>query len=800
MLRFNTPGPVVSLALLFVTLSFASYDSAHASTTSPQIDSTLAHADAFFRAHRLDSARVLYEAVIDEHRNSLPALTGAGRVALAERDWQEALDRAKQALKLDSTNLMPYYIAAIAEREIGKGLLLRNTDWKTSRKFFEWILKRDSTFEDVLYQYALLERYDGYRDHAFELTRAQITKRPDLVGPEVGLYKLYKYYMAVMDSAEFVGWLRSQPGTLPHYFMGETFRRHGNLAAADSVLTEVLYHPGEVSPQAVRLALARVRFQQGDPDAAEAEYWRGVQDLKTDVGAALLFEDLKYIVSDYELDYFSRLDSLRLKQEFFRSFWNFRNPSLALKTNLRLQEHIRRYLYAEQHYEYYGFRTQLNNPDKLHELRFPRAFALNEEFNDMGLIYIRHGKPDDVLRANITPYDNEDALFDNMGLPRLTTLQGSPTKEARDLNEEEIERLRSGLVLSSPQQDPSESWLYNATPESPKMIFHFQRHNAAANNWRFSPSPSNETLIDDLQMWDVKYQKLLSDREITRAVVQDQIKAESKTVVNYALSTEQQTWEKKTETFHFPHAIDVFQAPDGRSLVDVSYAIPIAPLARPLPDTVRSAPVEIGFSLIDARSQNETTTLDTILVGLSHAKTGAIINLIRYIVPPEVYSISMHIRPLYADMLGIWRETIQVNDFSQPGLMVSSIQFLRPSVEKGSVVIEGVKVVQSPFRTHVRTEPLYVYFQIYHLVPDIYGTTSFETECILLPKGETDIAKGNVIYRKDKTEKEEMATQFYPIDVRSVDPGHYRLIVEVTDRKRVQTVIAEREVEIIAAD
>jgi hypothetical protein len=54
-----------------------------------------------------------------------------------------------------------------------------------------------------------------------------------------------------------------------------------------------------------------------------------------------------------------------------------------------------------------------------------------------------------------------------------------------------------------------------------------------------------------------------------------------------------------------------------------------------------------------------------------------------------------------------------------------------------------------------------------------------------------------VVYRKEKEGMEEMAAEFCQIDLRAVDPGRYRVIVNVTDRKRVQTVSAERDVQIL---
>jgi hypothetical protein len=92
---------------------------------------------------------------------------------------------------------------------------------------------------------------------------------------------------------------------------------------------------------------------------------------------------------------------------------------------------------------------------------------------------------------------------------------------------------------------------------------------------------------------------------------------------------------------------------------------------------------------------------------------------------------------------------------------------------------------------------MYVYFQLYHLVPDASGIRAYRTEIVLLPVGEKDKEKGMPVYRAEKTGNEEMAAVFCQVDVHAVDPGKYRLLVNATDRKRVQTLSAERDIAIL---
>jgi tetratricopeptide (TPR) repeat protein len=787
-----------SLLLILLGLSCANHASTHSVLPPEVLADHLRRAEEYLSCGKLDSAKALFAEVEEDSSDNLQALNGLAKVALHEEKWAEALKTAKRAMKLDHDDCLSRYIAAVAEREMGKELLSGNIHWHSSWEYFNWILERDSSFEDVLYEYALLERYRDRRDHALELTRVQLVKRPDLASAQLGLYTIYRYFMAVEDSAEFVGFLRKEPGLWPKYFIGEFLRRHGNLSVAESLLTSLVESPGEVPSQAIRLSLTRLYFARGEKAKAEAEYWRALRDLHTELGAAIVFEDLKYILSDGELAQYRRLNSLKAKEDFFQNFWNFRNPSLALGMNLRLQEHIRRYLVAEKEFEYYGFRTQFNNPDRLHELTFPKVAALNEEFNDMGLVYLRHGEPDDVLRVAPSLFDVADQLYDPIQRARTRLPPpASSKKESLDTEKEYEERLAESMRLSSFRLDPGEAWLYNPRGESPKKIFYFQKHNSSGNNWRLSPGPASDELVEELIPWDVSYERLLDSRKLSRVAAEAKVKEESKVAVDLALSTEEQTWKGKTPVFGFPHAIDVFRAPDGRSLLDISYAIPIAALTRGLPDSVRTLPVEVGVSLIDAHSQRAGIRIDTLMIGLSGQRTGGIIDLVRYTVQPDSYAVSMHLRPLTEDLLGTWREVLRVRDFSGSDLMVSSIQLLRPSTNRGAIVLHGVRVAQSPLKVHLRSEPLYIYFQVYNLIPDGLGNTSFRTECVLLPEGEADEENGKVIYRNEKTGREETIAEFYKIDVQSMDPGRYELIVKVTDRKRVQTVMAQREIEIV---
>ena len=776
-------------SLLWATVSLTEF--AHGSL---QFGSPLVQANVLLPVGKSDTSRMVLPKVSENVNNGIDSLLRSGRAALAERDWHKALDLSRDGLKMDSASLGCHYLAAVAEREIGAGFLQQNVHWRDARAHFEWILSRDSSYEDVLTQYAMLERYLGDRERALLLARAQLARTPNLAGAHLGLYGLFRYYMSVQDSSTFLSWVRKQPGRLPRFFVGEALRRNGNLADADSIFTELLRDPEEVPVEAIHLACARLRFKGGDTRAAESEYGKAIHELRSEFGAAVLFDDLKYLISDAELEYYRGLDSLRAKQDFFRSFWNFRNPTPALGTNPRLQEHIRRYLVAEERYEYAGPRTWFSDPDKLHELAFPKAYALNEEFNDMGLVYLRQGAPDDIARHSYSPFDDEDV---QKRISDLLDYRPAGLKPL-DFREREIFAAEIRDRYRGSEKEEYESWLYDPTGDSPKMIFHFQKHHVAGNSWRLTACPDFDPMILKLSGWDRRFEEIYNVRQpAMRAMFENDVKTESQTLVKHALSTDRQTWDKQVSIIHFPYSIDVFRGMDGGSLLDISYAIPIPTLSRLLPDSVRAVPVEVGFSMIDLWSRHGVSQLDTVVVEVGKGRSGALVDLIRYTVPPDTYTVSMHLRPLAGSILGTWKQVLPVRDFSKPGLSMSSIQFLRPSPQQGALEIDGVKVIQSPFVTQLLNEPFYVYFQIYDLIPDGDGTISYATECRLIRAGDHGWDEGIPIHTKEKVGKERNVSEFYTIDLERTKPGSYTLVVRVTDRMRHESTSATRLLEVV---
>lgn len=742
--------PNKGLPGLFAGFMLLACFSAALSIAQPQTSNpsdVIREADKQLRLGNTDKAKELFESALRADDQSLAARIGLGKAAVQEQKWSDGCDIFDNVLDRDTANLFAHYGAGICRREYGLQLawILRNMQWRKATDNFLWVIARDSAFEDVLYQLAVLLQYKKEYPRSFELGHRQVELRPDMNEARLGLFRLYRYYLAVEDSEEVKDSLAHMHSDYARYFEGEVLRRQGNLDAAEQVFVSLLSGPRQIPSEALSLSRARVLFEKGQSARAEGIYWRTVDKVSSWLGAALLFEDLKYLLTDAELAVYRSLFSDGKKKSFFHTFWSIRNPTPAAQTNVRLAEHYRRLLFAEKNYEYYGSRSWFNDPDKGQYLRFPKSFALNREFNDKGLIFIRHGEPDDTQRT-----------------------------------------------IGSGDRDQHESWLYALRDDSPKRIFHFSQSNSVGNNWRLVSIPGDPEMLGNLETWDIRYHNLASEQELGQMVMLDQLREESQATINSALVTDEHRWTKETKTFAVPHSIDAFRSSPDRALLNISYALPIASLANAASDTLKTLRVEVGISISRSNGERVAVSLDTLAFSLYPKGWDWYVELYRFILRPDSVRISMHARPVGMEIISTWDKQLQIPAYPPPAPTMSDIEFLLPSTAMSSVEIDGVKVIPCPFDAFPRTRPLFVYWELYNLTKDFVGSTRYRSQVLLTPGKSAPNDETVIAYDKDHTGQGEYASEFAQIDVRKYDKGIYTVTVQITDRMIARTFSTSR--------
>jgi len=689
-------------------------------------------------------AKDLFAFVLRRDENSIVARIGLGKVAIQEGEWSEGCNIFDEVLDRDSANIVAHYHSGICRREYGTTVawILRDRQWRKSAENFAWVMARDSAYEDVLYQFSLLLRYKKEYERAFDLAHRQIELRPDLFETRLGLFKLYRYYIAVEGSEETFALLTRRHDDFARYFAGEVLRRQNRLDEAERVFVELLGRPGQIPVQALYLSRARLCFAKGEPARGEELYWRGVDNITSWLSSAMVFEDLKYVVTDAELAAYRGIASDKKKELFFHAFWDLRNPTPAAKTNPRIAEHYRRLLYSEKNFEYYDFRNWFNNPDKMHYLQFPQSFALNQEFNDKGLIYIRHGDPDDIQRT----------MGDNL----------------------------------------HESWLYQEAGESPRRIFHFAQANSVRSNWRLTSIPEDPQMLENLVSWDYRFQRLVRGGTLEQRSVVDELREESRVAVSSALATDEHTWKKESKIFSVPHSIDSFRGAQGKTLINVPIAIPIGSLKGEVSDTLKVMRVEVGISISLPGGGLIGSALDTLSFSLSPQATGSFVELYRFSLRPDSARISVHVYPIGTDLISIWNHQLRIPGYQGTQPTLSDIEFLLPSTARSSIDINGMKVIPSPFDAVPRNKPVYVYWQTYNLTRDANGKTRCKSEVLLTPGNSEPNDETATVYEKDHEGQEEYSAEFVQLDLSKYDRGAYTLTVRSTDRKMVYTFSKSR--------
>jgi hypothetical protein len=150
-------------------------------------------------------------------------------------------------------------------------------------------------------------------------------------------------------------------------------------------------------------------------DAGLKCYWKGVQSINDSADAIPYFEDVRYIMnsSEYNLLQLLPLDSL---SKFYQRFWIARDPNLSTFRIERIPEHYKRLLFARKYFHRYisdpkilEFMHESDHPyagynvhgnKLLQESNLSNAVPLNFRYlDDLGIIYVRHGDPDEHVTS-----------------------------------------------------------------------------------------------------------------------------------------------------------------------------------------------------------------------------------------------------------------------------------------------------------------------------------------------------------------------------------------------------------------
>ena len=231
-------------------------------------------------------------------------------------------------------------------------------------------------------------------------------------------------------------------GAMPmvQLYRGRVERLAGDLDYSEDAFRK--YQASGHNPGLGNLELARTRFLLGQLDAME-EYLAGAATSDSTAVAEYRYE-LTLISSDEEMHAFDLSDRVT-RPELLADYWSSKDRESLRRNGERLREHYRRIYYARMNF-YLITTTRYYDIEEIYR-------STQDDFDDRGVIYIRHGEPTDratyhglevydnvswrysmsdgdmifhfIARDDVQDYKLVESVFDIMGFSEAVNLQGT---------------------------------------------------------------------------------------------------------------------------------------------------------------------------------------------------------------------------------------------------------------------------------------------------------------------------------------------------------------------------------------
>lgn len=743
----NFIPPFLAVLLLLVPLQLSAGAPDEAGTW-------LARGRELLAQNQLEQAHKAFERALRLAPKNRDALTHLGEIEVAWGKWGKADDRFDEILKRNPNDLTAHYYRGLCHREMAttKALLLKKIDFDKAEKHFRTVLAQDSLFQDTVYQLALVKRYREDYEEAIRLGHLAVRLRPDLAGPQMGLFRLYRFLLDHRGADEALRWLAQWQNDYARYATGECYRLHDQETEADSIFRELLERPAALNLQPVRLSRARVFYRTEQSLIAQSFFWQAVDSIRSQLDAGFIFEDMKYIVSDAEYDTYLTLQTPEEFRVFFQKMWVSRDPLPAAQVNLRLAEHYRRLRFAEKNYAFDGFRTWFNSPDRSQYLKYTKVYFLNHEFNDKGLVYLRQGPPDDTA------------------------------------------------LSVSQRANPNESWRYYKTPERGELTFHFViADNAVGNNWRLTPIITDPDMLSERLHWGPVYLRLLNATESERLTYENEMADQSVKSVRAGLDTDRHTWHEKIEPLAMAFYTAAFKGTAGRDELALYYAIPANQITKEHAAEAGPILLEKGAVLHDM-GWHELERVDKQIA--LHPESprqfarGLFIDAHHFSAAPDSYRIAFHARLAKATpvRVGGFSFELALPDYNSGGLVLSDLLLafaVAPATSAGPFVRNGLALLPNPYKQFSLSQAVQLYFEIYNLTLNPEGRAQFMLEyTVQALKGKSggfaglfgggDKTKISLTFEREANSRDTFEQT--GLDLSAAKPGEYELTVKVTDR------------------
>ena len=466
----------------------------------------------------------------------------------------------------------------------------------------------------------------------------------------------------------------TQSASNPHLLLarGRIEREVGSPDSAAAAFTKYLAGGGDQGLGL--LELARTQLGVG-LDAGAASYYGGAAYNDT-LSVPLYREDLSYFVEPEELVAFDSTSGVG-REEWLREFWTGRDNASLRSPNERLKEHYRRLYYVRRNFRLASPNRHYNIEEIYH--------SGSKEFDDRGMIYLRHGTPSDrasysepgvepnetwvyrhpdgdlvfhfVSREDVQDFKLVESLLDIFGYSTAIGLQGATRSLATNTTTEQLLSSREGI-------SPIYSRLKGAGGASISRYMSEERSQGRQSYIRGTHSDTYELHFD--KSLDVKVQVL--------AVGDDR---------------------------------------DGPK-IQVSYAIAGGSLTGQTTARGQVYPVRLRFAVLDSAGRT-VASIDTTRFFLSRTPVPANEHLIgraEVHAPPGVHQYRIYVQQGEDAGKILPTDTVRVGNPASP-LAVSDLVLGRRNNNLGWIASPEDTVYLNPLQVFHRTEEMQLYYEVY---------------------------------------------------------------------------------------
>ena len=695
-----------------------------------------------------ENAEKLLKTGLQNSNDKIPLWIELGKLKVLQKKWHDARGWFDKVEDKDPENILAFYYLGMCNREIGKfqATLFRMLSLKASQKYFNKVIENDSTFLDVFYQYGLLHHLRKAYEKAIQAAVLQVKLKPELDDAIMGMFFLYRSFLLHKNSDQVEQWLLNDKAIYSQFFLAELYRQNSFFLQADSIYQSISNSNSHILQTPTKLAMVRSRLSNGSPLEAEMIYWQTVSSVKDFIDARFIFEDLKYICVDEEIRNYRSQKSPSAYKDYFKKFWLSRDPLPASPDNLRLIEHYRRLILAEKDFRFDGYRTWNANPDQQGFLEYPKAFYLNRDLNDKGLVYVRHGNPDDKATA-----------------------------------------LGEAMVYN-------ESWLYNEKDGLPKLIFHFEiDEDGLAGDWRLTPMLRDEAAINSVVMWDEAYARYLRGNDNMKNRIANEIAIVNKEQVRIAMATDRHTWNAPVENLPVYFSMANFKGQDDMDLCELYVSFPTENIGL---DTSSVKTVNMGIVIHDKNWNEISKSDDYFQLDKNSPKVyhSQFVQTYQFELFPQSYRIAMHIDLLDSPKLGGFKFNVTLPYYHNKSLLCSDLMMafdITANDHTQSMSKSNMTFRPNPSKQFKSNSPLYVYFEIYNLTKNNNGQTDYTVNYQVTDSKNSNSGGFLRLFGRKKSSKISIESdrsgnqidgpEFTILDISSLNTGLKKLTINVQD-------------------